>query len=177
MRRILSVLSKALGRPIGHGCWVDPTMGGSANTLGRVEAECPPEHHDPARPGTTLLGKDVVSAPRPSGARDRRMPTGVIVGPSARETFTPREITDAYKKFTKHGPRYLDAESGIEGSVYRFGTRVLVVYEEPETGLVVLYSPNVVEGLFSEARINGVLRSSHSQARADNTYGAYHGPS
>ena len=146
MRRILSVLAEALGRPIGHGCWVDPMMGGSAKSPGRVEAECPPEHHDPARPGTTLVGKDVVSAPRPSGARDRRMPTGVIVGPSARGTFTPREITDAYKKFTKHGPRYLDAESGIEGSAYRFGTRVLAVYEEPETGLVVLIHPTSKKG-------------------------------
>ncbi len=69
------------------------------------------------------------------------MPTGVIVGRGTRETFTPRELTDAYKKFMKHGPLYLDAKSGIEGSVYRFGTRVLVVYEEPETGLVVLNHP------------------------------------
>jgi hypothetical protein len=69
------------------------------------------------------------------------MLTGVIVGPGTRETFTPRELTDAYKKFVKRGPRYLDAESGIEGSVYRFGVRVLVVYEEPETGLVVLIHP------------------------------------
>jgi hypothetical protein len=69
------------------------------------------------------------------------MPTGVIVEPGARETFAPRELTDAYKEFMKHGPRYLEAESGIEGSVYRFGRRVLVVYEEPETGLVVLSHP------------------------------------
>jgi hypothetical protein len=48
VRRILSVFSEALGRPIGHGCWVDPMMGGRANTLGDVEAGCPPEHHDPA---------------------------------------------------------------------------------------------------------------------------------
>ena len=69
------------------------------------------------------------------------MSAGVIIEPRTRETFTPRELTDAYKKFMKHGPRYLDAESGIEGSVYRFGMRVLVVYEEPETGLVVLIHP------------------------------------
>jgi hypothetical protein len=69
------------------------------------------------------------------------MPIAVIVEPSTRETFTPRELADAYKKFMKHGPRYLDAESGIEGSVYRFGTRVLVVYEVPETGVVVLIHP------------------------------------
>jgi hypothetical protein len=69
------------------------------------------------------------------------MPIAVIVEPSTRETFTPRELADAYKKFMKYGPRYLDAESGMEGSVYRFGTRVLVVYEEPETGVVVLIHP------------------------------------
>jgi hypothetical protein len=69
------------------------------------------------------------------------MPTGVIVQPGAREMFTPRELTDAYKEFTKHGPRYLEAEGGIEGSVHRFGTRVLVVYEEPESGLVILSHP------------------------------------
>jgi len=69
------------------------------------------------------------------------MATGVIVQPSAREMFTPRELTDAYKEFTKHGPRFLEAEGGIEGSVYRFGTRVLIVYEEPESGLVVLIHP------------------------------------
>ena len=55
MGRILSVLSEALGRPIGHGCWVDPMTGGRANTLGDVEAECPPEHHDPAQLGTTVV--------------------------------------------------------------------------------------------------------------------------
>ena len=58
MRRILSVLSEALGRPIGQGCWVDPMMGGSGNTVGHVEAECPPEHHDPARLGTTRVVGD-----------------------------------------------------------------------------------------------------------------------
>jgi hypothetical protein len=56
VRRILSVFSEALGRPIGHGCWVDPMMGGRANTLGDVEAGCPPEHHDPAQLGTTVVG-------------------------------------------------------------------------------------------------------------------------
>ena len=55
MRRILSVLSEALGRPIGQGCWVDPMMGGRANTLGDVEAACPHEHHDRARLGTTVV--------------------------------------------------------------------------------------------------------------------------
>jgi hypothetical protein len=66
---------------------------------------------------------------------------GLLVEPSTRETFMPRELADAYEKFLASGPRYLDAQTGIEGSVYRFGTRVLVVYEEPETGLVVLIHP------------------------------------
>ena len=140
MRRILSVLLEALGRPIGYGCWVDPTMRGRANTVGSVEVECPPEHHDLAQLGRTVVGKDGVSAPRIL-ARDHRMPIAVIVEPSTRETFTPRELAEAYKEFLASGPRYLDARSGIEGSVYRFGTRVLVVYEEPETGLVVLIHP------------------------------------
>ena len=56
MRRILSVLSEALGRPIVQGRWVDPMMGGRANTLGDVEAECPPEHHDPAQLGRRVVG-------------------------------------------------------------------------------------------------------------------------
>ena len=88
----------------------------------------------------------MVCAHRGILAWDRRVPTGVIVQPSAREMFTPRELTDAYKKFMKHGPRYLDAESGIEGSVYRFGTRVLIVYEEPKSGVVVLIHPTSYKG-------------------------------
>jgi hypothetical protein len=55
----------------------------------------------------------------------------VVVSPSARETFTPRELTDAYKDF----------ETGIKAGVYRLGERVLLVYEEPGIGLVVLVHP------------------------------------
>ena len=54
MGRILSVLSAALGRPIGHGCRVDPVTGGRANALGDVEAECPTEHRDPVQLGTMV---------------------------------------------------------------------------------------------------------------------------
>ena len=140
MRRISSILLEALGRPIGHGCWVDPMVLVRANTLGSVEAECLAKHHDPAQLGTTMVGK-VGGVHRGLLARDRRMPTGVIVQPSAREMFTPRELTEAYKKFLEHGSQYLDAKSGIEVSVYRFGTRVLIVYEEPESGLVILSHP------------------------------------
>jgi len=73
--------------------------------------------------------------------RRRGGATSVVVTPSARETFTPRELADAYKDFAKHGPQYLDAETGIKASAYRFGERVLIVYEEPETGVVVLIHP------------------------------------
>jgi hypothetical protein len=65
----------------------------------------------------------------------------VVVDPSARETFTPRDLSDAYKDFETRGPQYLDDETGIKAGVYRLGERVLLVYEEPGTGLVVLVHP------------------------------------
>ena len=65
----------------------------------------------------------------------------VVVEPSARETFTPRELAAAYQEFLERGPQYLDAETGLSASAYRFGERVLLVYEESETGLVVLTHP------------------------------------
>jgi hypothetical protein len=68
-------------------------------------------------------------------------PMGVVVEPSARETFTPRELVTAYKEFTEHGPQLQDAETGIRAAAYRFGESVLLVYEEAETGLVVLIHP------------------------------------
>ena len=67
--------------------------------------------------------------------------TSVVVLPSAREAFTPRELGCAYEDFVRGEPRYLDAESGIEASAYRFGARVLLVYEESETGAIVLFHP------------------------------------
>jgi hypothetical protein len=62
----------------------------------------------------------------------------LVVYPSARETFTPREITTAYKQFEERGLQCVDAETGIRAAAYRFGERVLLVYEESETGVVVL---------------------------------------
>ena len=62
----------------------------------------------------------------------------VIVDPSAREAFTPQELTEAYKDFEARGPRYLDAETGIKATAYRFDERVLLVYEEADSGVVVL---------------------------------------
>jgi hypothetical protein len=52
----------------------------------------------------------------------------VVVQPSARETFTPCELADAYKQFIERRPQYVDAETGVKASAYRFGTRVLLVY-------------------------------------------------
>ena len=65
----------------------------------------------------------------------------VVVEPSARETFTPCELAAAYKEFTEHGPQYQDAETGLSASAYRFGERVLLVYEESEAGVIVFTHP------------------------------------
>ena len=48
-------------------------------------------------------------------ASGRRGTMNVVVDPSARETFTPREITTAYKHFEERGPQYVDAENGLRG--------------------------------------------------------------
>jgi DNA-binding transcriptional regulator PaaX len=66
----------------------------------------------------------------------------VVVKPSARETFTPRELTDAYEDFIKCGSQYLDAETGIKASAYRFGERVLLVHQEFEKRVVILIHPS-----------------------------------
>jgi hypothetical protein len=66
----------------------------------------------------------------------------VVVEPSAREAFTPREeLTEAYKDFEKRGSQYLDAETGVKAAVYQYGERVLVVYEDSEAGVVILSHP------------------------------------
>ena len=62
----------------------------------------------------------------------------VVVTPSARETFAPRELIAAYEDFIEHGPQYLNAETGLRAAAYEFGARVLIVCEEPETGVVML---------------------------------------
>jgi hypothetical protein len=66
----------------------------------------------------------------------------VVVQPSARETFTPHELVAAFKEFLERGPQYMEAETCIRASAYRFGERWLLVYEEAETGLVVLMHPS-----------------------------------
>ena len=66
--------------------------------------------------------------------------------PSTRKKFSPRELAAAYEDFIASGPQYLDAETSIEASAYRFGTRVLIAYEEPETGVTVLIHPSAWKG-------------------------------
>jgi hypothetical protein len=66
---------------------------------------------------------------------------GFVVTSRARETFTPHELTAAYEYFTKRGGQYLDAKRGFRVAAYRFEGRMLVVYQESETGVVVLSLP------------------------------------
>ncbi len=58
--------------------------------------------------------------------------------PSAYETFTPRELSAAYKDYAERGPQYVNAETGLKAAAYRFGARLLIVCEEPEVGVVTL---------------------------------------
>jgi hypothetical protein len=71
----------------------------------------------------------------------------LVVKPSARERFTPRELIDAYEDFMRSEPQYLDAETGIKATAYLFGAGVLLVYEEPETHVVVLIHPSARKGV------------------------------
>jgi hypothetical protein len=93
----------------------------------------------------------------------------VVVTPSARDTFTPRELTDAYKDFETRGPQYLDDETAIKGGAYRFGERVLLVYEEAETGLVILIRPTSPKKVCSQKFERGSwvrqLRTSAGRSR------------
>jgi hypothetical protein len=79
-------------------------------------------------------------------ASGRKGTMNVVVAPSARETFTPRELTDAYKQFEERGAQSLDAETGLRVVAYRFDERVLLVYEEAEMGVVVLMHPSAYSG-------------------------------
>lgn len=68
-------------------------------------------------------------------------PSSLVVLPSAREAFTPREIVTAYEDFVGGVSQYLDAETGLKAAAYRFGARVLLVYQESATGSIVLIHP------------------------------------
>jgi hypothetical protein len=86
-----------------------------------------------------------------------RSATSVVVEPSAREAFTSRELADAYKDFEKQGPQYSDAETAVKAAAYRYGERVLVVYEESEAGVVILST---------HPRRRGVLQRRESTTRS-----------
>jgi hypothetical protein len=66
---------------------------------------------------------------------------GVVVLPSARKIFAPHELSASCKEFIERGPQYLSAETGISASAYQFGSRVLLIYQESETDVVVLMHP------------------------------------
>jgi len=70
---------------------------------------------------------------------------GVVGVRSARETFTRCELAAAYKEFAEHGLQHQDEKTGLSVSAYRFGERVLLVYEESEAGVVVLTSPKCLQ--------------------------------
>jgi hypothetical protein len=76
-------------------------------------------------------------------SRNASAATSLVVLPSACEGFAPHELVAAYEDFVRGESRYLDAETGIEAAAYRFGTRVLLVYEESEEGVIVLIRPLV----------------------------------
>ena len=75
--------------------------------------------------------------------------TSLVVLPSAREAFTSRELVAAYEDFVGSDPQYLDAERGIKASAYRFDSRVLFVYEESETGSIVLIHPTYAKTCYN----------------------------
>ncbi len=69
----------------------------------------------------------------------------VVTTPSARETFTPRELSAAYEDYTERGPQYMNAQTGLKAAVYRFGARGLIVCEEPKSGVVMLATLETLE--------------------------------
>jgi hypothetical protein len=109
---------------------VDGILAGVARRIRTLGASFESPH-----PATSTAAESGSGRPRRRGA------VGVFVQPSAREAFSPAELTAAYEDFVRGGPRYLDAESRIEASAYRFGARVLVVYEERGTGVTILVHP------------------------------------
>ncbi len=60
----------------------------------------------------------------------------VVATPSARETFTPRELSAAYEDYTEHGPQYVNAQTGLKVATYKFGAGVLIVCEKPASGVL-----------------------------------------
>jgi hypothetical protein len=79
--------------------------------------------------------------PKSRNVRSATGLTSLVVLPGAREAFTPRELVGAYRDFLVGEPQYHDADAGIKASAYRYDGRVLFVYEESETGSIVLIHP------------------------------------
>src|SRR5919112_2617627 len=85
----------------------------------------------------------------------------LVVNPGAREKFTPHELTAAYEDFIRSEAQYVDAETGHKATAYLFGAGVLLVYEEPESHVVILIhssawnriSANFAFWAFSEVHI------------------------
>src|SRR5829696_2627969 len=91
----------------------------------------------------------------------------VVVKPSARETFTPRELATAYRDFTESGPQYVNAQFGVKAAAYRYRERVLVVYEESEAGVVILITPPRRRGVRQRRRESTTRSRSGYPLRTD----------
>ena len=81
----------------------------------------------------------------------------LVVSPSAREKFTPRELSAAYEDFIRSEAQYLDAETGIKATAYLIGAGVLLVCEEPETHVVMLIHPRSTGLTNSEKSVCRIL--------------------
>jgi hypothetical protein len=90
----------------------------------------------------------------------------VVVQPSARARFTPRDLVAAYKDFVGGEPQYVDAESGIKASAYRFAAGVLLVYEESEAGVVVLVHPTTSKEISANFALTRGSRKSDGRHKA-----------
>jgi len=90
----------------------------------------------------------------------------VVVQPSARGRFTPRDLVAAYKDFVGGEPQYVDAESGIKASAYRFAAGVLLVYEESEAGVVVLVHPTTSKEISANFALTRGSRKSDGRHKA-----------
>jgi hypothetical protein len=64
-----------------------------------------------------------------------------MVQPSARAAFTLSELTDAYEQFKERAPQPLVAATVLRAAAYRFGGRVLFVYQESEGDAVIFIHP------------------------------------
>ena len=94
----------------------------------------------------------------------------LVVQPGASERFTSRELIAAYEDFIRDEPHYVDAETGIKAATYRYGMRVLFVYEESETGLVVLLHPPLRRSILRASDRGGSLERVRLRAALEATH-------